>query len=194
MSLRKKGFLPLSTESGQIGWTIGPWFLLFMGILLCACLQLEVFKSSFQYMEDALAASNLAAAVIDVEEYGRTHGIRIADPEEACRLHREALKGNLNLNEEWECDNRELISGPVQIDNFTVYNVSGNDVEIYCFEGDGEPVRRQGTLGSVMAPNGITVEATGIYSEISYRIKGLLGVEITAHKGKLVDVVKTEEP
>ena len=68
MGLKKKECLLQSTESGQIGWALGLWFMLFLGILLCVILQLEVFRASSQYLEDALAASNLAAAVIDVEE------------------------------------------------------------------------------------------------------------------------------
>lgn len=192
MNLKKKKCLLQSTESGQIGWTMGLWFLLFAGLLLCAFLQLEVFRSSSQYMEDALAASNLAAAVIDVEEYGISHGIRIDDPQEARRRYMTALKGNLKLDDKWECANKELISGPVTIENFTVYNVSGNDVEIYSFEEDGSVKRTQGTLGRVTAPDGTAVEATGIYSEISYAVRGILGLEVKAHKGKLADVVRND--
>lgn len=192
MNLRKKGCLPQNTESGQIGWAAGLWFILFAGLLLCALLQLEMFKSSSQYMEDALAASNLAAAVIDVEEYGISHTILIDDPQEARKRYMTAIKGNLNLDDRWECANKELISGPVNIDNFTVYNVSGNDVEIYSFDESGVMSLGRGKLGQVTAPNGVAVEATGIYSEISYFIKGVLGVEVEAHKGKLADVVEND--
>ena len=62
MNLKKKRFLLRSTESGQIGWTAGLFFLLFLGVLLCAFLQMEVFRSSSHYLEDALALSNLASA------------------------------------------------------------------------------------------------------------------------------------
>ena len=57
------------------------------GMMLFCILILTIFFGFriTQYMvtsaiaEDALAASNLASAVIDVEEYGRTHRIWIAD-------------------------------------------------------------------------------------------------------------------
>ncbi len=190
MDLKKKECLLRSTEKGQIGWTLGLWFLLFLGILLCALLQLEAYRASQQYMEDALAASNLAAAVIDVEEYGISHKLRISSPGEAYERYRSAVRGNLNLNDGWECENRGLISGPVQIENFTVYNVSGSQVEAHCFGRNGEETRWQGTLGQETAPNGMKVESTGIYSEISYQIKGVLGIRVTARKGKLADVVR----
>ena len=134
MDLKKKECLLQSTESGQIGWTLGLWFMLFLGILLCVLLQLETFRASSQYMEDALAASNLAAAVIDVEEYGISHKLWIRDPGEAYGWYMRAIRENLNLNNMWECGNKELISGPVHVENFTVYNVSGNEVEVSSFE------------------------------------------------------------
>ena len=192
MRLTKRKFQLLSTEKGQIGWTVGFWLFLFWGILLCALLQTDLFRSSAGYMEDALAASNLAAAVIDVEEYGISHRMRIDDADTARLRCMSAMKKNLGLNENWESSNESLISGPVHMVNFTVYNVSGNDVEIYSFDENGVMSSGTGTLGYVRAPNGVLVEATGIYSEIAYRVKGFLGIEADARKGKLVDVVKCE--
>ena len=87
MRLMKKGCLLRSTEKGQIGWTAGFWIFLFWGILLCSLLQMEIFRSSAQYLEDALAASNLAAAIIDVEEYGVSHRIQIEDVYSSSALH-----------------------------------------------------------------------------------------------------------
>lgn len=193
MGLKKKECLLQSTENGQIGWALGLWFMLFLGILLCVILQLEVFRASSQYLEDALAASNLAAAVIDVEEYGISHKLRIRNADEAYDWYRRAIRANLNLNDLWECENKGVISGPVSIENFTVYNVSGSEVEVCSYGRSGAAIHRYGTLGLETAPNGVKVENTGIYSEISYQIKGVLGIEVTARKGKLVDVVKCEK-
>lgn len=193
MNLKKKECLLRSTESGQIGWSLGLWFMLFLGILLCVLIQLESFRASSQYMEDALAASNLAAAVIDAEEYGISHKLWIRSPYEAYDGYQKAIKANLSLNDLWECENKELISGPVQIENFTVYNVSGSEVEVSSFGRNGAPAYWNGILGLETAPNGMKVENTGIYSEISYQIRGVLGTEFTARKGKLVDVMRFEE-
>ena len=112
MHLKKKECLLQSTEKGQIGWAAGLWLLLFLGCLLCALIQLDVYRSSAQYMEDALAASNLAAAVIDVEEYGISHQLQIKDVYGARERHIAAVKGNLGLTDAWECPNQALISGP----------------------------------------------------------------------------------
>ena len=193
MSLRREEYPRPKTEQGKVEWVTGLFFILFLGILLCASLQLESFRSSARYLEDALAASNLASAVIDVEEYGRTHKVRIADTQKAYERYRTAVKGNLNLNEAWECPNRGLISGPVQVMNYTVYNVSGNDVEISRFDENGLLTQWQETLGNAEAPNGKIIENTGVYSEIKYRVNGMLGLEEEARKGKLVDIVSEKE-
>ena len=192
MSLRRKKFLPPSTESGQIEWVAGLFFLLFLGILLCASLQMEVFRSSSRYLEDALALSNLASAVIDVEEYGISNRLMISDPKQAYENYKAAVRENLNLNERWEPLAAGMISGPVTILNYTVYNVSGNDVDISCFDHNGVMTQWNEMLGSTVAPNGILVESTGVYSEITYRVDGLFGISVDAKKGKLVDIVINE--
>lgn len=193
MNLKKKRFLPQNTESGQVGWTAGLFFLLFLGVLLCALLQMEIFRSSSRYLEDALAMSNLASALVDVEEYGISHRLLIRDPAQAYERYQEAVKGNLNLNERWECPALEMVSGPVNIVDYTVYSVSGNDVMVSHFDENGLMSQWEDSLGSATAPNGIPIQSTGVYSEITYLVKGLFGIEVEAHKGKLVDVVSSEE-
>lgn len=193
MSLRKKEFPPLKTESGKVEWAAGLFFLLFLGILLCATLQVDLFQSSSGYLEDALALSNLASAVIDVEEYGISHRLVISDPYRAYERYREAVKGNLNLDENWRCPADRLITGPVRIVNYTVYSVSGNDVTVSSFDESGRMNQWTEAMGSAVAPNGILIESTGVYSEIAYQVEGFLGVMVEAHKGKLVDIVANEQ-
>lgn len=188
MRLKKRESLLRSTENGQIGWVMGLGFLLFLGIFLCVCIQLETYRASAQYLEDALAASNLAAAVVDIEEYGISHELKIADPQKAYSIYRNAVRENLNLNEAWECPGKGLISGTVRIEQFIVYNVRQNEVEVSCFDADGTLRCYRSVLGQELAPNGMTVQNTGIYSEIAYTVKGILGIEIPAKKGKLADV------
>lgn len=193
MSLRKKEFPQLKTENGKVEWVAGLFFLLFLGIMLCAALQVDMFQSSSDYLEDALALSNLASAVVDVEEYGISHRLVISNPYQAYGRYREAVKGNLNLDENWQCPADRLISGPVRIVNYTVYSVSGNDVTVSSFDESGRMIQWTEALGSAVAPNGIPIESTGVYSEIAYQVEGFLGVMAEAHKGKLVDIVANEQ-
>ena len=192
MILKKNGFPRQSieeTETGQLEWVTGLFLILFLGILLCGILQIDVFRASAAYLEDALAASNLASAVIDVEEYGISHSILIKDPDWAYAIYLSALQANLNLNEEWECPAKGLIGGKVSVPDYTVYNVKEDKVKIYHFDENGQIFFSEGSLGSVYAPNGKLIESTSIYSEVTYPVKGIMGVEVQAHKSNLADIV-----
>lgn len=192
MILRRRGSLRQSIErmeAGQLEQVTGIFFLLFLGILLCGILQLDVFRASAAYLEDALAASNLASAVIDVEEYGISHAILIKDPDRAYEIYLSALRGNLNLDEEWECPAKGLIGGKVSVLNYTVYNVSEDRVDIYHYDGSGQMSFSDGVPGAVQAPDGKWIESTSVYSEVTYPVRGILGVETQAYKSNLADIV-----
>ena len=180
-------------QSGQVEWVIGLFMVLFLGIVLCTQLQLRSYHATSLYLEDALAASNLASAVIDLEEYGISHVIQIDSAVAAYERYCDAIMGNLQLDENWEADNKQLISGRVQVENYTIYNVYENVVEVYSVDSDGEVTSWQGLLGAVKAPNNLEIEATSVYSEISFPVEGMLGVSTRAHKGKLVDIVAEAE-
>lgn len=193
MHLRKKEYplprIKLLKRRGSIEWVTGMFFLLFLVLLLCTQLQIEMFCAASLYMEDALAASNLASAVIDIEEYGVSHAVKIKDVEEAFRRYQNALKENLQLNAGWECDNQALIAGVVIIEQYIVYNVENEGIQIVQVSSNGSVSTSQGMIGSVRAPNGVLITDTAVYSEISFPVKGLWGISQQARKGKLVDVV-----
>lgn len=177
-------------DSGQVEWTIGLFWVLILAIVMYTNLQLASWQSASMYMEDALAASNLASALIDLEEYGKTHKIIIRDCERAYQVYCRALKENLSLNELGECGNKELFVGPVEIVDYIVYNVDGNLVDIVKVEDDGKTVRKtSGTKGSVKSPDGSVIEYTGVYSKVKFAVKGFPGISIEAQKGKLADIV-----
>ncbi len=204
MLLRKKEFLRQSTENrnhihfsarsfaekndGQIGCMTGLFITLFLGVMLCAVLQLEHYRAVSLYLEDALAASNLASAVMDVREYGISHNILIAQPEEAYAVYEWAVRGNLNLNAAWEGQAGSLVQGPVSIVRYIVYNVRDGEVTVYHFDENGQMMQWQEKLGNVTAPNGIPVESTSVYSEITFEVEGPFGVTVKAHKGNLADI------
>ena len=198
MILRRKEFPQPSidclgkTESGQISWTMGLLLTLLLAVYLFASLQTQRFRTASLYMEDALAASNLASAVVDYEEYGISHVIRIADPERSYGVYQNALRGNLNLDENFRGNAGGVICGNVTIENYTVYNVDGLTVSIHEFTPEGETIREE-RLGAAKAPNGLLIEFTSIYSEISFPLEVIHGVEVIARKGKLVDIAGNRE-
>ncbi len=192
MIFKKKGFPRLKTEKGGVEWTAGLFFLLFLGILMCAALQVRVFASVSDELEDTLALSNLASAVIDVEEYGISHRLVISDPRRSYELFCRAVQENLNLDGEWQPKADGLIRGPVKMEQYIVYSVSGNDVTVSSFDENGGMRQQIRPLGATVAPNGLPVEYTGIYSEISCWTEGLWGIAVQARKGKLVDIAPNE--
>lgn len=179
-------------QEGKVEWTAGLFFLLFLGILLCTQLQIEGYRSTALYLEDALAASNLASAVIDIQEYGISRTVQIADPAAAYVLYEAALKENLSLDENWECPNRALISGPVTVEEYIVYNVKDDLVTAYHVGRNGSIWEEAGIAGEVRSPDGILIESSSVYSEISFSVEGFLGVTVEARKGKLADIVVNE--
>lgn len=180
-------------EPGQIGWITALFFLLFLGILLCTCLQIFAYRASSLYLEDALAASNLASAVVNLEEYGRSHVLLVESPEEAYERFCSAVYENLHLDENWEGSNKALISGKVKVESYIIYNVKNDIVTVDQVVGDGGAHQWQGSLGTVAAPNGIVIESTSIYSELSFPVDSFFGITVNARKGKLVDIVADRE-
>lgn len=197
MNLQKKEYLQQSIdrvvkgkEKGQISWATGLFLTLFLGIFLCAVSQLERYRAASLYLEDALAASNLASAVIDVEEYGVSHTILLTDPVEAYGRYLQAVKGNLNLNSEWRGNAGSLVQGPVRIVSYIVYNVKNGIVTIYRFDENGNLSQWQESLGNAESPNHVPIVSTSVYSELSFEVEGIFDIKVEAHKGNLVDITR----
>lgn len=168
----------------------------FLMALIAAVFQFKIYAIMIAgaYVEDAVAASNLASALIDIREYGRNHTVRIGDTQEAFRLYREALYCNLALDEEGCSAKEELLSGRVWIQEYIVYNVLEGEVQITAYDGEGNCLRQEsGRPGDVRTPDGVLVEHTAVYSRVGFRVMGLMGQGIDAEKEKSVDIVRYEE-
>ena len=177
------------TDRGMVmGISVGMMFCLFLTVMLMSQFMLRRIILSAAYLEDALACSNLAGAVIDIREYGYSHEVILQAPEEAYNAYIRALKVNLNLDDQMRSKEEAFVWEEVKVEEFILYNVIGEQVEITSFSSDGVE-RESGYLGHTFAPNGQLVERTGIYSEVSYQVRGYFGELYEARKGKLVDVV-----
>lgn len=180
------------TDAGKVEWVTGLFFFLLLTVLLCMQLETSLYQTAGSYMEDALAASNLASAVIDVEEYGISHKVLIEDGPQAYERYCQAIEGNLKLDADWESEDSAIIAGKVTVENYTIYNVSEGQVAVWGICKDGSVFTMLGSLGSICAPNGKLIENTSVYSEISFPVQGLFGILVQAHKGKLVDIVAAQ--
>lgn len=174
---------------GEIATFMLVYLILFMLVIVAFALQIRQYLALKSDTEDALAASNLATAIVDIQEYGISHNLIIADTDHAYQIYQDALQINMNLADTW-MDTTGRISGPVTVEQYVVYNVRGQDVEVHSY-GPGVTYASvvTGGKGNLTAPNGKTIEATSIYSRISYRVAGYFGTDVPAVKDNLVDIV-----
>lgn len=183
----------LKKERGQIDVITGMFYLLMVFIIVLFAFRMTQYMVTSAVVEDALAASNLASAVIDVEEYGKSHTIYIQDPESAFLLYREALCRNLQLDEYLNSTNAEILASKVRIEEYIVYNVLGDLVEIYVMDESGQIIEYgTGKTSEVFTPDHVLVETTTIYSRIAFGVKGLWNQIIPAKKEKSIDIVRCE--
>ena len=144
-------------------------------------------------VEDALAASNLASGVIDLEEYGKSHQIYIADTDKAFQTFREALVCNLKLDEYLNTTNQNFLVGQVEIEEYRIYNVREEQVDIYVFNNLGQVISHSsGIKGEVSTPDNVGVETTTVYSRIAFQVEGLAGKVLFGKKEKSIDIVRCE--
>lgn len=180
-------------ERGQADVITGMFYVLMVLVVVLFGFRVTQYVITSAVVEDALAASNLASAVIDIKEYGKNHEVYIQDPEGAFLLYREALCHNLQLDEYLNTTNADVLASKVSIEEYTVYNVSGDLVEIYVMDESGQIQEYgTGTVGQTYTPDGVMIETTTVYSRIAFLVKGLLEQTIPARKEKSIDIVRCE--
>ncbi len=173
-------------DSGVAGAMTGAYALLFILLLMMVVFQTASYKAVSDRLEDALAASGLAASLVDIEQYGIDHSLIISNVRDSYEKYIETLDTNLGIVSGRPASG--FIDGPVRVEDFRIYNVrSGRVTEILVNES-GSRILREGSLGDVRAPNGQVVDATGIYSEVSFPLKRKMGISPVARKSKLTSV------
>jgi len=187
-TMRNKRIWALYNDnSGSSEWVLGLFALTFIMAAMVFVIQLCAFRANSDAIEDALAASGLAAALVDVERYGIDHTLLISDPDNSYRKYVEAL--NVNLAAEGSSfRQKRAIEGPVRIEQFRIYNVEGDKVSEIYMNDSGNWEVTEGLLGSMEAPNGQIIQNTGVYGEIAFDLRGIMGLVFSTKKSKLVDV------
>ena len=169
--------------AGSIEYVVGMYALLFVLVLSMVSLQILQYKADSDIAEDALAASCLAALDVDPYRYGLDHSLVINDPAHARDIFEEALRGNMDLNADMmpRTENTSYIAGKVDIDEFRIYLVDGDNVTEYVVSEYGI-TENTGTYGVVKTPSGTEVRSAGAYAKISFDTSGIFGVKIRACK------------
>lgn len=184
--------LKIKTE-GKVDIIVGMMMFLILLIAILFAFRISQYMVTAAGVEDALAASNLASAVVDLEEYGKSNTIHIPDAEAAFGIFREALCYNLELDQYMNTSNKNFLTAPVEIKEYRIFNVVGEKVHILVLDGNGCLCKEEcGSIGEVYTPDNILVETTTIYSRIGFWVEGLMGQQIYAEKEKSIDIKRCD--
>ena len=180
----------ISKSSGQAEYVLGMYALTMVMILAMVTLQILQYKADSDIAEDALAASALAALDVDPYRYGTDHMLVINDPEHAMEIFKNALKANMDLGDDYSPlpDNPSYVSGKVNIDDFRIYLVDGDEVTEYKVTDTGT-VSFSGLYGDMRTPGGQIVKSAGCYAAISFDTKGFMGTVVRARKDAYAEMV-----
>ena len=174
---------PVRTQPGKIEYVMGMYALLFVLVMAMVSLQILRYKADSDIAEDALAASCLAALDVDPYRYGTDHCLVISDPVHARQLFEESLRENMRLGPDMTYSGNDdfYIVGKVNIDDFRIYMVDGDNVTEYAVSGYGI-TESTGVYGTMKTPSGLTVRSAGAYAKISFDTYGIFDVRIRACK------------
>ena len=177
---------------------------------------------NYEYVDDSLTSALLAAAVINLKEYGRGGSVIIQEGESADssdaffanseRIFSECLKFNLKLDESDNFENRDGFDGGIIVSEYRVYNyiLTNDGFRIVMFRkvGDNIFVTEYAENEPVMVSttDGVhEIDATSIYADIeftiitpekSWKAFGFAANEddkIKCHLRRLISVTEAEE-
>ena len=183
--------MKLKKKKGSIEMFISSMIFIIITLVIVMQLRLKEVKVTQSLIEDGLVASNLASATIDLKEYGTTNHIINNNFNKSFDDYVVALKHNLNLDNNFMPKNKNLINGKVDIIEFTLYNVVGNDIQMTKRESDGSITKQTyaNKLGVMTTPNGTIIKSATIYSKIGFELRGYLKDTLYVYKDGSVDVV-----
>ena len=165
MKKKKKGFIEVATG-------FAAFFI--VSVLVLTTFTIRRLDATKIQVEDSLVTSNLAAAIIDVNEYGTTNNIIIADYKKAYNQFCDALKNNLNLDDGFKPRNNNFFKSKIDVVEFVIYNVKGNSIEeVKIGDKNIQKKMYENNVGKLTTPDGAVISSTTIYSKIGFTIGGL---------------------
>ncbi|SCP99059.1 hypothetical protein [Anaerobium acetethylicum] len=180
----------MKKKSGSLEYLIGLMMITILCILVLFGYRMHVIKTTKNYVEDGLAASNLAAAVIDLKEYGATNRIFVDGFSKAYGRYKEALADNLNLDADFMPEDDRLICGRVIVEEFAVYEVSEDEIAVTSLDENGIISKKvyPDMAGRMTTPDGALITTATIYSRIGFLLTGYSDATYYVHKENSVDI------
>lgn len=180
----------LKKKKGSLEIFVYPVLCSIIALVVLLGVRLKVLKTAKYSIEDSLVASNLAAATVDLKEYGSTNLILNNNFNKSYEDYCKALKENLKLDENFNPKSKSIIESKVDIVDFTIYNVNGNDIEKISKSPNGVVSSQTfpNAVGTLKTPDGVTITTTLVYSKIGFSIKGYLDKTLYVYKDNSVDI------
>lgn len=141
-----------------------------------------------QEIQDSLQLSQIACySEIDKKSLGNDGEFKIFnDPQGTYDKFKKTLKKNLNLNDDYTRKSGITVKGKIKIQEFIIYNVSGNLVDIYKFSSSGIFTKTTNDLSNkIYTPNGYEIKETTIHTSLMYDVDYF--VDVAENKTVSVD-------
>ena len=180
----------MKKDKGAVEYSMSLMLIAVSVLMMLFCFRIRSARVEKMYVEDALVSANLAAAVIDTDVYGETEKLIITDELRAYERFQNALKTNLNLDDDYTPRNTFLMENAVKVLEFHIYNVDEYTVTHIVFDEYGSKRTEVMGLSGAATPDGTDVESTTIYSKIEFDVKGFLTQRNRMTLEKSVDIVK----
>lgn len=143
---------------------------------------------------DGMTDALLGTATLQEEElyhYGETDRLEVFYPAEKYAVFRELLCEELGLTADLFVTERSipLLRGQVEITDFEIYSVGGEDITYYRFDQTGGHTKTvfSGLAGVYEVRNGMVIESTTFAAQISFTVD-FLGVPVKVQKYHMVDL------
>lgn len=171
----------------------------FMIILISVTLIFTVFYriivNEAQSVQDDVTLSNLAVYKnIDLDSLSQDDKwIRISDPNAAFETFKKHLKNNMKLDINLNGLNGSIADGQVSIDEFTIYNVRGNNVDIWTYSPNTHMFtesQADRSLTLVKTSNNSIVKNTSVHATIRFNTDIVFGQKKETTVSVDTDIVK----
>lgn len=156
------------------------WFLFIILILLSFSIEIYFVNLRANMVRDDIVLSNLATYKdIDLRALGDDPSVfKLSNPKKALSTFKIYLKKNMRLDDNMCGKDNSAAIGQVIIKQYIIYNISGNNAEIYTYDTtNGEFIRsvvNDITNNPIVTPYGTVVKRTSIHTTLEFQIQTIL--------------------
>ncbi|MBE5928467.1 MAG: hypothetical protein E7267_03720 [Lachnospiraceae bacterium] len=176
-------------KRGKIEYIAAYMIICFTGLLMLFSFSVKEVRQNEIFIKDGLDSACLAAALIDLEDYAKDRFIFIPNYEYNRQIFLNALKENLNLNNDYTPKEKALFDR-ITVHEFIIYNIADGELYTYRYSDGKMPVlKTEGYDKNKRTPDGTLIESSTIYADIGMNVTSFAGVTKYVHVKSSVDVV-----